>query len=165
LNYKLTPAELEERKQQALESLRGSSKFLTEPSDTPGEPPVHKYTLRGVCTEPHVTYVLRRRIPDPETPPSDDYDWWRISFSVDDAKTRQAETGGTSSAPKDADVIGYTAHKVREVEVLRAAREESKNVLLVYANSNAMNFKEEPVPPTLQVRSSQSPPISGINIF
>ncbi|KAL3486714.1 hypothetical protein BJX62DRAFT_214713 [Aspergillus germanicus] len=142
--------ELEERKQQALESLRGSSKFLTEPSDTPGEPPVHKYTLRGVCTEPHVTYVLRRRIPDPETPPSDDYDWWRISFSVDDAKTRQAETGGTSSAPKDADVIGYTAHKVREVEVLRAAREESKNVLLVYANSNAMNFKEEPVPPTLQ---------------
>jgi hypothetical protein len=150
-NYKLTPTELEERKQQALESLRGSSKFLTEPSDTPGEPPVHKYTLRGVCTEPHVTYVLRRRIPDPETPPSDDHDWWRISFSVDDAKTRQAETGGTSSAPKDADVIGYTAHKVREVEVLRAAREESKNVLLVYANSNAMSFKEEPVPPTLQV--------------
>jgi hypothetical protein len=165
LNYKLTPAELEERKQQALESLRGSSKFLTEPSGTPGEPPVHKYTLRGVCTEPHVTYVLRRRIPEPETAPSDDYDWWRISFSVDDAKTRQAETGGTSSAPKDADVIGYTAHKVREVEVLRAAREESKNVLLVYANSNAMNFKEEPVPPTLQVRSSQLPPISAINIF
>ncbi|KAL3464014.1 hypothetical protein BJX64DRAFT_256088 [Aspergillus heterothallicus] len=142
--------ELEERKQEALESLKGYSKFLTEPSDSPGEPPVHKYTLRGVCTEPHVTYVLRRRIPDPDTPPSDDYDWWRISFSVEDAKTRRAETGGTSSAPKDADVIGYTARKVREVEVLRAAREESKSVMLVYANGNAMNFKEEPVPPTLQ---------------
>ncbi|KAL2844776.1 hypothetical protein BJY01DRAFT_186202 [Aspergillus pseudoustus] len=142
--------ELEELKQQALESLRGSSKFLTEPPESPGEPPVHKYTLRGVCTEPHVTYILRHRIPDPETPPSDDYDWWRISFSVDDAKTRQAETGGASSAPKDADVVGYTARKVREVEVLRAAREESKNVLLVYADNNAVNFKEEPVPPTLQ---------------
>ncbi|KAL2868182.1 uncharacterized protein BJX67DRAFT_63234 [Aspergillus lucknowensis] len=143
--------ELEEHKQQALESLRSTSKFLTEPSNSPGEPPVHKYTLRGVCTEPHVTYVLRRRISDAEIKMPDDYEWWRISFSVDDAKTRQAETGGgNSSAPRDADVIGYTVRKVREIEVLRAAREESKNVLLVYANSNALNFKEEPAPPTLQ---------------
>ncbi|KAL5002860.1 hypothetical protein BDV10DRAFT_156381 [Aspergillus recurvatus] len=140
--------ELESRQQQALESLKSYSKYLTEPSTSPGEPPVHKYTLRGVCTEPHVTYVLRRSIPNDTEPKPDEYEWWRISFSVDDAKSRQAQTG--RSAPTDADVIGYTARKVREVEVLRAAREESKNVLLVYANSNAMNYKEEPAPAPLQ---------------
>ncbi|KAL2818413.1 ubiquitin interaction motif protein [Aspergillus cavernicola] len=144
--------ELEVQKQQAMESLRSYSKFLTEPSSSLGDPPVHKYTLRGVCTEPHVTYVLRRSMHDPENDNTEtaDYEWWRISFSVDDAKSRQAESGRNGSGPKDADVIGYTAHKIREVEVLRAAREESKNVLLVYANSNAMNFKQEPVPPALQ---------------
>ncbi|KAL6234952.1 hypothetical protein BDW75DRAFT_151489 [Aspergillus navahoensis] len=141
--------ELESRQQQAMESLKSYSKYLTEPSTSPGEPPVHKYTLRGVCTEPHVTYVLRRSIADNITEPNpDEYEWWRISFSVEDAKSRQAQTG--RSAPTDADVIGYTARKVREVEVLRAAREESKNVLLVYANSNAMNYKGGPVPVPLQ---------------
>ncbi|KAI9374237.1 hypothetical protein BJX61DRAFT_325631 [Aspergillus egyptiacus] len=142
--------ELEERKQQALKSLRSYSRFLTEPSASPGEPPVRKYTLRGVCTEPHVTYVLRRGVGSENDNSAADYEWWRVSFSVDDAKSRQAETGRTSSAPRDADVIGYTARRVREVEVLRAAREESTNVLLVYANSNAMNFKEEPLPHALQ---------------
>ena len=97
-----------------------------------------------------MTYVLRRSTPNDTTKPKpDDYEWWRISFSVDDAKSRQAQTG--RPAPRDADVIGYTVRKVREVEVLRAAREESKNVLLVYANSNAMNYKEEPAPAPLQV--------------
>ncbi|KAL4916849.1 hypothetical protein BDW62DRAFT_185422 [Aspergillus aurantiobrunneus] len=143
--------DLEDRQHQAFESLKRHSKYLTEPATSPGEPPVHKYTLRGVCTEPHVTYVLRRNVPksdNPDPKPSD-YQWWRLSFSLDDAKSRQAQTGRTS-APRDADVIGYTARKVREVEVLRAAREETKNVLLVYANSNAMNFKEEPAPAALQ---------------
>ncbi|KAL4933091.1 uncharacterized protein BDV17DRAFT_146897 [Aspergillus undulatus] len=142
--------ELETRQRQAEESLRNYSKYLTEPSTSPNEPPVHKYTLRGVCTEPHVTYVLRRNNPtDNSDPKPDDYQWWRLSFSVDDAKSRQAQTGHPS-APDDADVIGYTARKVREIEVLRAAREESKTVLLVYANSNAMNFREDTVPPALQ---------------
>ncbi|KAL4903931.1 hypothetical protein BDW74DRAFT_155659 [Aspergillus multicolor] len=141
--------ELESRQQQAQESLKSYSKYLTGPSTSPGEPPVHKYTLRGVCTEPHITYVLRRSIPEDNTEPKpDDYEWWRISFSVDDAKSRQAQTGRPAS--KEADVIGYTARKVREVEVLRAAREESKSVLLVYANSNAMSYKEEPAPAPLQ---------------
>ncbi|KAL4981104.1 hypothetical protein BDW66DRAFT_3505 [Aspergillus desertorum] len=141
--------ELENRQEQALERLESCSKYLTEPPTSPGEPPVHKYTLRGVCTEPHVTYVLWRSKLDSTTEPKlDDYEWWRISFSVDDAKSRQVQAG--RSAPTDADVIGYTARKVREVEVLRAAREESRNVLLVYANSNAMNYKEEPAPAPLQ---------------
>ncbi|KAL4943413.1 hypothetical protein BDV06DRAFT_189950 [Aspergillus oleicola] len=145
--------ELETRQLQAEESLRNYSKYLTEPSDTPGEPPVHKYTLRGVCTEPHVTYVLRRNPPTETDPNPTECQWWRLSFSVDDAKARQAQTRH-APPPKDTDVIGYTARKVREVEVLRAAREESKTVLLVYANANAMSYKEEPAPSALQVRSS-----------
>ncbi|RAL02071.1 uncharacterized protein BO80DRAFT_38367 [Aspergillus ibericus CBS 121593] len=149
--------ELEAKKQDALESLRGYSKILTEASSSSSsESPHHKYTLRGVCTEPHVTYVLRRRLPDGstngfESTTTDEYQWWRISFSTDDAKNRQAEENQESNAAlHNSDVIGYTARKVREVEVLRAAREESKNVLLVYANSNAVDFSGEPAPRQLQ---------------
>ncbi|KNG89401.1 ubiquitin interaction motif protein [Aspergillus nomiae NRRL 13137] len=82
---------------------------------------------------------------------ADEWQWWRISFSTDDAKARQVESQqGDAPSSKNADVIGYTARKVREIEVLKAAREESKNVLLVYANGNAMNFREEPIPSPLQ---------------
>ncbi|GLA24416.1 hypothetical protein AnigIFM63326_000463 [Aspergillus niger] len=147
--------ELETKKQDAMESLRGYSKILTEASSS-GELPHHKYTLRGVCTEPHVTYVLKRRVSDGSTngcatSTEDEYQWWRISFSTDDAKNRQAGTNSEGDAAlHNSDVIGYTARKVREIEVLRAAREESKNVLLVYANNNAMNVPEEPAPSQLQ---------------
>lgn len=142
-----------------MESLRGYSKILTEPSGSPNEPPFHKYTLRGVCTEPHVTYVLR---PQEDTSGDgshpDEWQWWRISFSTEDAKTRQAESNRDGhAAPKNADVVGYTARKVREIEVLRAAREESKSVLLVYANANATNYKSDILPPALQVGSIRAP--------
>lgn len=87
----------------------------------------------------------------------DEWQWWRISFSTDDAKTQQSDSSKDNSsgkyvAPPNTDVIGYTSRKVREIEVLRAAREESKSVLLVYANSNAVQFEESPAPPPLQVR-------------
>ncbi|KAL4800215.1 hypothetical protein BDV19DRAFT_172814 [Aspergillus venezuelensis] len=141
--------ELGTRQREAEETLRSYSKYLTEPSDTPGEPPVHKYTLRGVCTEPHVTYVLRRNPPTETDPNPTGYQWWRLSFSVDDAKARHVQTRH-APPPKDTDVIGYTARKVREVEVLRAAREESKTVTLIYANANAMSYKEEAAPSALQ---------------
>ena len=110
--------------------------------------------MRGVCTEPHITYVLRPRADtDAADDPAHGWQWWRISFSTEDAKARQAEMGqGCSGASRNTDVIGYTARKVREIEVLRAAREESKNVLLVYANSNAVDFQGGPAPPQLQVR-------------
>ncbi|KAJ5322709.1 hypothetical protein N7452_010998 [Penicillium brevicompactum] len=151
--------ELEERKQSTLESLREISKTLTEPSESPSEPPIYKYTLRGVCTQPHVTYVLS----DPQTTagdlmemdsdPHDNYQWWRISYSAEDGKARQAEkkqkqneTGTGASG----DTIGYTIRKVSETEVLRAAREEWSSVLLVYASGNAMDAQVNPAPPQLQ---------------
>ena len=156
--------ELEYTKTKALEILKNDSNFLTEPSPSPGEGPQCLYMLQGVCTQPHVTYIRRRRVSgDPgSTTDSDpkvngDWQWWRISFSTDDAKARQAERSANESdkpeyaAPQNADVAGYTAHKVREIEVLQAARNESKTVLLVYANSRALNFPESPLPKSLQV--------------
>lgn len=85
----------------------------------------------------------------------DEWQWWRISFSKDDAKTQQAAKAQNSlrknAAPKNADIIGYTTTKVRQIEVLKAAR-ESSNVLLVYANSNSVSFQSGIAPPALQVR-------------
>lgn len=149
-------AELEARKANIVEALRNHSKLFTEPSSSPTDPPTHRYMLRGVCTEPHITYVLRRVLPN-ESTAGGAWQWWRISFSTDDAKTQEAEKNAQQSnesgpaAPRNADVIGYTTRKVREIEVLRAAREESRGVLLVYASENAMNIQEGPLPPQLQV--------------
>lgn len=145
-----------------METLRSYSKELTEAPEAPGEPPLHRYTLRGVCTEPHVTYVLKRA----DTRGSNDLmdidgeqdtgdQWWRISYSTEDGKTRQAakrEAQGNSAAIQNGDVIGYTARKVREIEVLRAAREEWRSVLLVYASDAAVNAQVDPAPTQLQVR-------------
>ncbi|KAF3027300.1 hypothetical protein E8E15_004729 [Penicillium rubens] len=154
--------ELELRKQSAMKSLREISKTLTEPPKSPFEPPVYKYTLRGVCTEPHVTYVLsnpKTTAPghlmdmDSETEKSNDYQWWRISFSAEDGKARQAEkqkTQGNTAATQDGEVVGYTVRKVQENEVLQAAREEWSSVLLVYASENAVNAQVDPAPSQLQ---------------
>lgn len=158
-----TNAELELRKQNAMESLREISKTLTEPPKSPSEPPAHKYTLRGVCTEPHVTYVLSNskmispgHLMDMDTDAenSNDYQWWRISFSAEDGKTRQAEkrkVQGNTAATQDGEVVGYTVRKVQETEVLQAAREESSSVLLVYASESAVNAQVDPAPSQLQV--------------
>lgn len=145
-----------------METLRSYSKMLTEAPEAPGEPPLRKYTLRGVCTEPHVTYVLKRAeangssdLMDIDGHQSTGDQWWRISYSTEDGKTRQAEkreAQGDSVAAQNGDVIGYTARKVREIEVLRAAREEWRSVLLVYASDAAVNAPVEAAPTQLRVR-------------
>ncbi|KAJ5512530.1 hypothetical protein N7463_002082 [Penicillium fimorum] len=154
--------DLEFRKQSAMESLREISKTLTEPPKSPSDPPVHKYTLRGVCTEPHVTYVLSNpntTAPghlmdiDSDTEKSCDYQWWRISFSAEDGKARQAEkrkAQGKTTTTQDGEVVGYTVRKVQEIEVLQAASEEWSSVLLVYASENAVNAQVDPAPSQLQ---------------
>lgn len=154
---------MEFRKSRALESLQSYAKFLTEPSPSPDETPRYRYSLRGVCTEPHVTYVLRRRasddpkdVTDSDSKVCDGWQWWRISFSTDDAKQKRAEKTASNSdyPPQSADVVGYTTRKVQETEVLQAAGEGSRTALLVYANSNALSVLEQPLPPPLQVRQS-----------
>jgi hypothetical protein len=155
--------ELYAMREETAEKIRSFSKTLTEPSpDAPDEPPNCRYTLRGVVTAPNVTYVLKRVTPHiPESLMDDgeakasDWQWWRISFSADDARTQHASAAdrkSTYNMPRNADIAGYTATKIREVEVLRAARDESNSVLLVYANSNAVTFEDGAAPPALQVR-------------
>lgn len=150
---------LEAGKQKALETMRSYSKMLTEPSASPDDISLHGYTLRGVCTEPHVTYVLKRSGDAGDLMELDEggpeYQWWRISFSTEDGKTRQAEkrdAEGNQSASQDGDVVGYTARKVREIEVLKAAREEWRSVLLVYASDAATGYQSGLAPSQLQVR-------------
>lgn len=150
---------LEAGKQKALETMRNYSKILTDPSESPDGRPLHGYTLRGICTAPHVTYVLKRRGEAGDLMELDDtspeYQWWRISFSAEDGKTRQAEkreAQGNQSASQNGDVTGYTARKVREIEVLKAAREEGRSVLLVYASDAAMKYQGGLAPSQLQVR-------------
>ena len=154
---------LESRQQEAREALRKFSKVLTEPT-SPDEQspysPYFKYSLRGVCTAPHITYVLRpshdsksEDLIDLEESSPSPWQWWRISFSKDDAKAqhdRNSDSRKKAAPPPNTDIIGYTASKVREIEVLKATR-ESTNALLVYANANAVGFASQPLPPSLQV--------------
>lgn len=91
---------------------------------------------------------------DSDTENSNDYRWWRISFSAEDGKARQAEkrkVQGNTAATQDGEVVGYTVRKVQETEVLQAAREESSSVLLVYASESAVNAQVDPAPSQLQV--------------
>lgn len=91
---------------------------------------------------------------DMDSEPHDNYQWWRISYSAEDGKARQAEKQQSQStgASQSGDAVGYIIRKVSEAEVLQAAREEWGSVLLVYASDNATNTRVDPAPPQLQVR-------------
>ena len=179
---------LEEQKERTHEVYRSVAQQLTHPSPDPEEPPTHKYTLRGVSTKPHITYVLRPVIEDlmdisgegnegvsgePNGTSEDKaaWQWWRISFSDEESHSStelpvhgpptQAEVHVTGTS---VDVGGgqfsecsrkiqqpenrscFSVRKVREVEVLKAAREESNSVLLVYADEDAVKLDPSQIP-------------------
>jgi hypothetical protein len=179
---------LEEQKERALEIYRSVAQQLTQPSSDPTEPPTHKYTLRGVSTKPHVTYVLRPVLEDLMDVGDDNngevngepngigksetaWQWWRISFSREESHSSgelpvqgpltQAEDQGPEISTIDSgnpysewsrkvqqpeSKSCFSVRKVREVEVLKAAREESNSVLLVYANEEAVNLDRSCIP-------------------
>ena len=177
---------LKEQQRQAMELCNTVSQQLIQPSSA-GEPPTNKYTLRGVSTKPHVTYVLRPAAQDlidfdGETNLTEKdggaWQWWRISFSRDEARPAkhppalgpptQAEVQAAQASAINASgpysdwkrkiqqstddsdaAAGFSLRKVREYEVLKAAREEHDEVLLVYANENAVNFKGSSLAPEL----------------
>lgn len=79
---------LTEEKEKARESLRELSKLYTKPSTEAGQPPTHKYTLCGVSTSNHITYVRRRAEPnliemdlDADGTAKDADQWWKIEYS------------------------------------------------------------------------------------
>ncbi|MCJ1393825.1 hypothetical protein MMC18_006701 [Xylographa bjoerkii] len=123
---------LEQSKDQAIEKMRELSKLYTKPSENQDDPPHHKYTLRGVSTNPNTTYVLA----NPNGPGDlmgsklDEWQWWKISYAV-------------------GDVHPISHSQVREVEVLKAAKDESYKVLLVYASEKALSYQEQRIPDQL----------------
>ncbi|KAI9700406.1 MAG: hypothetical protein M1836_002421 [Candelina mexicana] len=179
---------LDQQKEVVRANLRKLSAMLTEPSSDPENPPHHLYTLRGVSTEPHITYVLRPL--DPATTDNTPdavargWQWWKLSYSNSETKplsrtasppykssstcfltesalralnlsnnTAKNPSYESSSSDLDslkANIVTYSKQKVPEIQVLKAARVESRTVLLVYASEKAVHFKTGELPPQLQ---------------
>ncbi|KAL8931815.1 MAG: hypothetical protein Q9211_006714 [Gyalolechia sp. 1 TL-2023] len=125
----------EESKEKARAKLRELSKLFTEPSDIPEENPREKYTLRGVCAEPHTVYVQERTrtesggdLLDVRT---EEWQWWKLKYEANAVQP-------------------ITCAKVREIEVLQAARHESPSALLVYASERAMAVENKELPASLK---------------
>ena len=153
---------LEESKEQSLEQLRELSRLYTQAGHNPDEGPHHRYTLRGVATNHRTTYVLEKTKPEEAdnmlSTEAMDWQWWKINFSSGGAKPISYEVSHPLHPFLKMDLSLFGAdhngllQKVREVEVLKAARDESRNVLLVYASDKAVSYKIGDLPPQLRVR-------------
>ena len=124
--------------EQAKEELKGIVKknalFYTKPTNDPDTSPTHKYTLRGVATTMQKLYVLEKVKPVEEDDlislEIEEWQWWRLEYVSNDTKP-------------------VVTTKVSEDDVLRAARNESRNVLLVYADEHAIDYESTPLPSQL----------------
>ncbi|KAG9973707.1 hypothetical protein KCU98_g12463, partial [Aureobasidium melanogenum] len=90
----------------------------------------HRYSLRGVSTKTHVTYLLRPRDPS-DTAMVDDEDapegmqWWRIEYDVQVHGAKVIKTKSTQD------------------DVVRAVELEHNQALLVYASDYAISDEHE----------------------
>ena len=124
--------------EQAKETLKKMGKdnalFYTKPTDDRETSPTHKYTLRGVATTLQTFYVLEKTKPVEEDDlislEANDWQWWKLEYVSSDAKP-------------------VVTTKVSEEDVLKAARIESRYVLLVYADEHAINYEPTPLPSQL----------------
>ncbi|KAL6712782.1 hypothetical protein ACLMJK_009623 [Lecanora helva] len=119
----------------AHKEIKKISEMYTKASDEPGQPPHHRYTLRGVATTSHTTYVLEQTQPDNAdddtlSTEAKDWQWWKIEFASSNATPVALE-------------------KVTEDAVLNAAQNESTNVLLIYASEAAVSYPFEEISPQL----------------
>lgn len=96
---------------------------------------LERYTLRGVCTASDTTYVLANpsATEDLLDSPADQWQWWKLTYS---------SAPGTSSPA--------SAMRVEQDDVLRAARNESTEVGLVYASDAALAHTTESLPTRLR---------------
>ena len=111
-----------------------NSSFYTQPTDDPKTCPTHKYTLRGVATTPSTCYVLEKTRFEADNDLIElegrEWQWWKLEYVSTDAQP-------------------VVTTKVSEKDVLIAARFQSRTVLLVYADEDAVNYESTPLPSQL----------------
>lgn len=84
---------LNEEREKAIDSLRELSKLYTHPSELPNQPPLHKYTLRGVSPSKNTVYICRTAVPElididlesEGSQPKGDQ-WWKIHYEPSESK-------------------------------------------------------------------------------
>lgn len=129
----------EESMERARDKLRELSKLFTEPTEIAEESPHDRYTLRGVCAKTDTVYVQERTKPDIESSLLPDagaeaegeWQWWKLSYEASAAQP-------------------VSCTKVREIEVLKAARNEASSAFLVYASDRAMAVEQRELPAPLE---------------
>jgi hypothetical protein len=128
---------IESRQQKLQQQIQSSSKVLTDPNAAnPAHRPKLKYRLTGVTMNLQVVYVLRpleqehRTLNTPDAV-SRGYQWWKIEIS-------------------SSGIMAVEKTKVPEAEVLKAARQDTKEGLLVYASEQSLNVVESSLPESLE---------------
>jgi hypothetical protein len=102
VELKLT--ELETIRDELRADLRAITTELTGPGAKPSLSPSHRYTLRGMSTKQHITYVMRSIADIPqeqqvEGSVSRQWQWWRISVSTEEAKDKDSIVYGPHPQP------------------------------------------------------------------
>jgi hypothetical protein len=148
---------LNEEKDKAREALKKLSGLYTNAPQDPDAPKLHSYTLRGVSTTKNTFYVCRVAEPDLINMDLDSLEqtnsgqWWRIDYSTSGSSKVSVEVCPSFHCLK---CKLTSIQKTTEETVLNAAKNESKNITLVYASEKAMEFKLETqaLPGPLDVR-------------
>ena len=103
--------ELEQEIVEIKEDIKAENNLLESANPPHGPKPTELYTLRGVCTSIHVTFVQYPRASSPS-----EHEWWRLEYTATPSLTKT---------------------QVSEADVLLAARSTSSRVTLVYATEAA----------------------------
>ena len=134
-------AELELKREELRARFRAMTAELISPKDEPSLSTFHKYTLRGVSTKPHVTYVLRSTAEASQqseagSSVSGQWQWWRIEakkhFSAygpqpQPAPSSEQQNSINSSGPFSPLSSGTTQHN-------QSSSENTGNVLAYTIN-------------------------------